>query len=130
MFWLMRLVHMGIQRAIVTNKKQKKKKKEKKIKNPTTELSNDPVSDVRSSHLFFSFLHCFFFFFKEHPRGLTLSRFSVSRPSTLCDRPSLCDSEPAGFTDRKSLQHFISLFFKSAAVILIWVSVLRLTAKC
>ena len=83
---LMRLVHMGIQRAIVTNKK---------IKTPPYHLrSNDQVSDVRSSQLL-SFLR----FLEQLPCGLHCTLFSDAS-TVKYDLPCpLCHSKPAGFTD-------------------------------
>lgn len=88
---------MGIQRAIVTNKK---KKKGKGLKTPPHNLlSNDQVSDFRSSQLL-SFLH----FFEEHPCGLLCAWFSDAstgsvNSQTLFNLPYLCNIELGGFTD-------------------------------
>lgn len=102
---------MGIQRAIVTNKKQKKERK-KDLKTPpqNSVMTRCLTSGAATCFSLFStfFLFVCLFFFKEHPRGLTLSPFGDSSPEAV---DSLCDSEPAGFTDRKSLAQLISLDF-------------------
>lgn len=98
MFWLMRLVHMGIQRAIVTNKKQKKKGKRLKTP-PQNSLSNDQVSDFRSH--FLSFLH----FLEEHPRGFLCARFTDAEMSF--NSPCLCDTELGSQTWIRSRWDFL-----------------------